>query len=200
MTAADFLEREKIDELEAQLREQGYVVERNKRFEDVEFDLVARKGDDKIAYEVKAASKLGKGNGVDLARLREIATANGISNFKVFVVNPPRHREVTIENLEERLRDHLSETLPSELRALASSVQISSVSHLELEEVTIEKDAVRAVGSGVVEVELEYGGGDAKDGLDLSTDFPFHFDVLLDRNLDVMTVNRLTVDTMSFHS
>lgn len=56
-------------------------------------------------------------------------------------------------------------------------------------------------GTGIVEVQLNYGGGQARDGLTVESDFPFDFDVVLRRHLgriEIETVESLTVDTSSF--
>jgi hypothetical protein len=53
-------------------------------------------------------------------------------------------------------------------------------------------------GSGVVEVELNYGGGEGDDGVSVGTDFPFTFDVELNYSLRIEQVNSIQVDTSSF--
>ncbi len=48
-------------------------------------------------------------------------------------------------------------------------------------------------------VELEYSGGEERDGLNEEIDFPFSFDLALTQALELEQVVTLSVDTTSFY-
>ena len=58
---------------------------------------------------------------------------------------------------------------------------------------------LRVRGTASVSVKLEWGGGEARDGVESSSSFPARFDVDLDRSHeDVTHVHHLEVDTSSW--
>ena len=91
------------------------------------------------------------------------------------------------------------ENMPPELDELSSNTHVSDVSSIEVDTIEVDSTGVLVKGSGVVEVELEYDGGDNRDGLTLETDFPFDFDVVLDSELRLQDVHDIRVDTSSFY-
>src|SRR5687768_12623868 len=97
--SADYLEALKVEELAADLREKGYETILDAQVGDAVFDLIAVRGQERIAFEVKARSRLSNST-EQVAHLREIAVDAGITEFKVVVVTPPHEVAVSIEDLE----------------------------------------------------------------------------------------------------
>jgi hypothetical protein len=195
MNATDYLEAAKIEEIASQLRGQGFEVRTGDA--DTGYDLIATRAGERIAMQVKARSELGD-SADQIARLREQARRDGY-DFRLVVVNPPRERAVEVEGLMQRLDEYLTENPPPELERLSSHTRMSGVSDLEIDSLEVTREGVHVTGNGVVDVELEYSGGEAKDGVTSGADFPFSFDVLLDQELHIRRVNTLTVDTSSFY-
>ncbi len=95
------------------------------------------------------------------------------------VIDPPRQTVVEIEGIEGLLLAHLREDVPQELLDLSSYVRVEDVNYVETNSVEINADGIHVVGSAVVDVDLQYGGGQERDGLDYTIDVPFRFDILL---------------------
>ncbi len=88
--------------------------------------------------------------------------------------------------------------MPHELLDLSSNVRVEDVSYVETNSIEINADGIHVVGSAVVDVDLQCGGGKERDGLDYTIDIPFRFDILLSHGLGIKEVNELAIDTSSF--
>src|SRR5688572_28721852 len=104
----DYLEAEKLRELADDLTHQGYQVERDAKIGAQVFDLVARKENERIAFEVKARSRL-KETSSQVADLRAAAQEAGVRDFRLVVVNAPREIDLIIEDFEVELANYLIE-------------------------------------------------------------------------------------------
>lgn len=106
-----------------------------------------------------------------------------------------------VEDLEGALFGMLLHgEMPSELDVLSSRTSLHSVADVEVSEVALHGRAVRVRGTASISVELEWGGGKARDGVESSASFPARFDVELDRSHeDVTHVHQLEVDTSSWY-
>lgn len=194
---AEYLEEAAITDLSRQLADEGYKVVREARSKQQPYDLVATKNGRKIAFEVALRSNLGE-SAPSIATLRREARQQGYDEFRLVIVDPPHETPVEIEGLETALFRHLVEDTPEELDELSSSTRVEDVNYVEIDSITISKDDIRVIGNAVVAVELEYGGGNERDGASYSMDFPFHFDIRLGRDLQIEEVLHLKVDTSSF--
>jgi Holliday junction resolvase len=197
--SAEYLESAKLEELVSNLQSKGYRVVTEARLGDETFDLLAERGDERVAYEVKARSRL-KESTEQVARLREAALEAGLTEFRLVVVNPPHQADVTIEDLRYELLRYFQENeTPTELDELSSGTQIEDVTDIEFELVDIRRSSIHVRGQASAEVELNYSGCSERDGLTVSDSFPLSFDLELDRNLRIITVNELHVDTSAFY-
>lgn len=197
MAPAQYLEAAKIEEVVRDLEAEGYQVDREVRDGNLRYDLVATKDGRKIAIEVKAQSAL-RGAVDQIRQLRERAREHGYDEFRLVVVNPPRERTVEIPALEGALFTYLSDNFPEALDELSSHTYLDGVSEVDIDSVEITEAGSHVTGSGVVEVTLEYGGGEPRDGVSWGTEFPFSFDLLLDHQLRIAKVYALEVDTSEF--
>lgn len=196
--AAEYLEAAKIEEVTKDLEAAGYTVVTHVREGDLVYDLVATKDGRRVAYEVQAGSELGTAAGT-VRRLRERARERGYDEFRLVVVNPPRERVVDIPDLDRILFDYLVNNFPQEFATLSSHTSLGGISQIDIDAITVVAAGIRVAGSGVVDVALEYGGGQEPDEMSWDTDFPFVFDVLLNHALEVEEVYELRIDTSSFY-
>jgi Holliday junction resolvase len=194
--ANQYLEAAKTEEIARQLETEGYEVAIGSEDADHRYDIIATKNGERIAIEVKVRSDLAASEET-IRRLRKQAREHGY-RFRLVIVSPPHEARIRIEGIEEELLHHLINALPPELEALSSGTRLSDVTGIEIDEIQATAEGLHIAGSGVVDVELEYGGSSDRDGANWSTDFPFTFDVLLDHNLHIQRVNRIDVDTSSF--
>lgn len=186
-------------EVASELEQQGYVVESDKQFKDRGADLVARKPDGTtVVYQFKVPASL-RSYSEQIRNLRQMATENGFE-FKLVVVTPPKRIDVTVDGLAETLDELFREDLHStSLSSLASQVIVEDVTDVEITSLNVHGNFTDVAGHGVVEVRLEYGGGEEKDGVTSYDAFPFNFDVVLNTEHKVTEIRALEVDTSSFY-
>ena len=191
-----YLIKAKEQEVVSELSAQGYGIVQGKGTAD-DFDITATRGSERIAVVVKAVSELGRERDV-LRRLRDKAEREAFE-FRLVIVKPPHQVSVDIDGIAEALSIYLMNNLPSELDAVSSNTIIDEVADIEFDEVNVSQDGIHVRGSGHVGVQLEYGGGEERDGLTLSDGFPFTFDLKLDHDLTIDEVNSIKVDTSDFY-
>ncbi len=196
MTATQYLEAAKAEELAGQLRAQGYEVVVESEMGTARYDLVATKHNRKIAFEIKAKAHLSENLG-HVRRLREKALSEGYDEFRLVIVSPPHEVSVSIAGLSEALLSELIHSPPAELNNLASKTVAQEVSEVTVDAVEITTDGIRVRGDGLVGVTIFFDSVEDED--DWSDSFPFTFDVHLDHALSITNVNGLQVDTDSFH-
>jgi len=188
------LEWLKKQEVISQLEAEGYEVVDAQSGADAGFDLMAKKGQKKLAVEIKSSTRLPDA-AEEIKRLRELALAMGLDEFRVILVSPPRQRDVEIGGLDERLLASLTEDLPQELHDLATNVLIQDVSDLDIESLEVKEEAIRVKGDAVLDIHLEYGGGEEKDGMSTPASLPFTYDIELDHKLNIAKIHEIKIDT-----
>jgi Holliday junction resolvase len=197
-SSADYLEESTREDLIADLEGRGYRVAREAMLGDQRVDLLAERDGERLAYEVKARSRL-RDSARQIEQLREAAQRNGVSNFRVVVAVPPRTVDVTIEDFESELLDYFFDhDTPNTLNNLSSGTRVEDVTDIEIETVELTRSGTRVRGRGYVDLELNYGGGVEKDGVTAFDSLPFSFDVELDSDLHIVEMRGLTFDTSSF--
>ena len=197
-----YLEEAKIEELAADWEARGYKVTRRARLGDVEADLVAERGDERIIVEVVTGGTLAR-NRERTQALSQWVAQHPNTSFRMVAANPPRSRRIRVKDLSDIILDHLisSDTLP-ELDVLASHVAVDAVDGVEVLLVEIESGEIRIAGEAFVGVRLQYGSDadvSSDDGLVSEESFPMDFDVVVDCELHLLRVNSLRVDTSSFY-
>lgn len=165
-----------------------------------DYDIVATKGDYKVAIEVIARAKLGR-EVMRIAKLRRQAKKEGFDDFRLVVVDPPRQIPVNVEGIEPKLRQYMIENLPQELAELPNhpdvlpdGVQVLKVTSITIDSIAIQVGGMRVAGRGTVIVNIYYKQDDERFWED--DDFPFNFDVELDRQLNLTHVHDIRVNTI----
>ena len=194
--ALQYLEKASIEETATRLRSEGYAVEVPGGGPDVGIDLVASKGDRKIAVQIKARPSL-RESAKEIGRIREGARARGFDEFRLVIVNPPHDREVSVAGLERELRRWIEEN-PGDLASIASRVVVLDVVATDLSRLGVTKESILVAGVGAVLVECEEVGGEQQGGMTWTTDFPVSFDVKLTHELAIESVEKLEIDLSSF--
>jgi len=199
--SADYLEEAALEDLVADLEQRGYHVVREAPLGDRRVDLLAERDGERLAFEVKARSRL-KESALEIERLREAARHAGLTGFRVVVAMPPRAVDVTIENLDSELLGYFYEhETPKALDALSSETRVEDVTDIEIDAVEIRHTGIRVLGRAYVDIELNYGdGGIENDGVTASDSVPFSFDLELGSDLKIIDMHRLSFDTSAFSS
>ena len=193
--ALQYLEKATIEETAARLRSEGYSVEEPGGGPDFGIDLVASRGDRKIAVQIKARPSL-RDSAKEIGRIRDAARERGFDEFRLVIVNPPHDREVSVEGLERELRRWIEEH-PAALASIASRVVVLDVVATDLSRLCVVKDSIQVAGVGAVLVECEAGEGEGRDETTWTTDFPVSFDIKLTHDLTIASVERLEIDLSS---
>lgn len=198
MTPLQYLEGAKIEALSSDLISQGYEVHSEKDQADPGFDLIAKKAGKTIAFQVKARSTLQE-SAAQLRQLREQARLRGFDEFRLVVVNPPIEKTVAFEGLETILYEYVANIFFPEIDRLAPHTRITSVHALSINLLTVTKDDIHVAGMGIAEVQMEWSGDERHNGIDIETDFPLHFNIVLNHNLEIKPDSAdITIDTSSF--
>ena len=198
-----YLEEAKIEELRDIWAAKGYNISRAESFADnLTADFVARRGEETIIIEVKTATSLVQARET-VRQLARWAAEKPNTSFHLVIANPPRHKSIEIEGLDDTLSNYLiNKKLPSELDELSTHTLVESINDIEIQDIQIQPGEIRALGSGIVQVRLQYGSdGDLRgdEGLATYDAFPFKFDLTLDANLKPLEINHLEIDTSSFY-
>lgn len=221
-TSIQYLEAAKIEEVASRLRCEGYEVTISPTGTDEGYDIVARKGDKKLAVEVKANSQL-RDSAPIIKTLRRRAIEHGYDEFRLVVVSPPREVKVSIEKLEDALFKYMEQNLPSIWRGGSlqtfgelglpdvNHIRLVRIGEIDIESIDINTDQFQVVGDGVAEIEINYlelheepfwsAGFPPQDSTSLTrwkTSVPFTFDVVLNHDLTVSKAQRIEIDTSSF--
>lgn len=191
-----YLEEAKIEELAHEYERQGYSVSKNHRDADVVYDLVANNGQRKVAIEVQARAALA-GRADQITRQREVAQKHGY-NFQLFIVNPPLEKQIVFEEINTLLFQYFIDHIPDALDQLSSHTSIDHVGRVEISAITVTRAGVHVAGTGMVEVTLEYGSGENRDGMSWSTSFPFDFAIAINHQFEIVEIENLAFDTSSF--
>lgn len=197
MISTQYLETAMVEKLHSELEADGYHVEAEPHQIQPRFDLIASKGNEKIAYEVTARIGSTKRPEV-IHQLRERARREGY-RFRLVFVNPPRERTIEISGLRQALQKHLLavEPMPPELVHLAPHTSIDRIRQLDINSIQVDADQIRITGVGLLEINLEWDGTQTAPGTSWSEGFPFDVDASLDRDLNVKDM-RLQIDVSSW--
>lgn len=221
-TSIEYLEAKKIEDIASQLRGEGYEVTISPTGTDEGYDIVASKGDKKLAVEVKVNSQL-RDSAALIKTLRRRAIEHGYDEFRLVVVSPPREVKVSIEKLEEELFKYMEQNLPSTLAGNSlqnlgelglpdvNEIRLVGIGEIDVDSIDITTDGVQVGGNGVAEIEIDYweiheepfwsAGFPPQDGRSLTkwkTDVPFTFNVMLNHDLTISKTQKIEVDTSSF--
>jgi len=193
---ARYLESAKRAELGEELRQEGFSVETDKVFDDVQFDLIATKEGKTKAFELRSVGSW-KFDRESLRRLRDKARAEGFE-FHIVIVNPPPRVNVEIDDLASQLHAYLIHHPLDELRSLSTHTSVSAVYDLSISDIHVGKGEIRVAGVGTLEVELQYGS-DSDDIPSAADSYLFRFKAILNAMGQLQGVEEISVDTSTFY-
>jgi hypothetical protein len=193
---ARYLESAKRAELGEELRQEGFSVETDKVFDDVQFDLIATREGKTKAFELRSVGNW-KFDRESLRRLRDKARAEGFE-FHIVIVNPPPRVNVEIDDFASQLHHYLINNPLDELESLSTHTSISGVYDLSISDIHVGKGEIRVAGVGTVEVELQYGSD--SDAVPPAGDsYLFRFKAILNAMGHLQDVEEISVDTSTFY-
>lgn len=191
-----YYEQAAIEQLTSEYKQKGYEVFQEYQSNRYRFDLVAKKDDELIVFEIKAGL-WEKDKRQAVQQLRNIAVHELGAKFKLVFVTLPKEPEIEIEDLEAMFPDFLAEQFINEFSEMATHFWIDEVSDIKFDEIYVRKAELEIKGSGTISVGFQYGSdSDYKEdnGLRWTDSFEFQFHLLLDRSLDVKEIYELEID------
>lgn len=192
--AARHWEQAAVEQLEKELSEQGYEVQRDAWLGKRRADLIARRGDRFTVYEFKVVGQgAPRGWADQVVALRDEVRAEG-GRFELVVVRPPRTIDITIDGIERALQQALMEEVPRELVEISSRVTIDNVSDVDLSSLEWRDQELGVTGDATVQVTLYSEGGEAC----ATENFPFSFHARLNRSNHVEELSEVEIDLSSW--
>lgn len=189
-------EQATLEQLQFDYRQKGYEVLTDYQVDKFHFDLVAKKDNDIIVFEIKVGQwKTSKRQQVQ--QLRNYAVHKLGANFKLVLVNLPKETEIEIEDLESKFPNVLADYFIDEFSHMATHFWVDEVSDIDFAELQVQKSKVEIKGSGIVTVSFQFGSDSdyRKDnGLRWTDSFDFDFHLLLDRDLEIDEICELEID------
>lgn len=198
--APRYLEKAAIEEFAGKLRDQGYLVEVEKKFGSYRADLVASRNGEQILYEFKSGPwTRDKAEQAKFLRNHIVHECGG--KFELVWVSPYRKVDIHIEGLEQLLAEAIRAD-PDDLDLLSTHTFVEEVEDIQVNALDMGADGVSVTGEGVVYVELNSGSEserDRGDGHSSFDSFPFEFTIRLDKELQPLEAPRIVIDTSSFY-
>ncbi|MBU1383537.1 MAG: hypothetical protein KKG14_14780 [Alphaproteobacteria bacterium] len=193
--AAPFLERAAAEQLRDQLTADGYAVSMEEAFGDGRADLIARKGDQTIVFEVKVPGQ-GRNDGWarSVAALQSEARRQA-AEFRLVVVRPPRVTHVEVAGLDDLLLETWTRNLPADLDGVAATTLVEEISEIVVDSLILRDGIARIEASGEVGVRFLAGDGEAFS----SEAFPFRVRAQLDVATNAMEVEDASFDLSSWY-
>ena len=144
----------KISELKDFYRKKNYQVIKEPKVENMVFDLLVKKGDRQIIFEVKTTplTTTAKEN---ILRQQKLAKEKGL-DFRLVTVSIPKSPSIDIEWLYEELLYNELTTIPGELDHLATHFSVDDV-EFEYQSIHISNSQAEVEVSGVLYLGLQYG-------------------------------------------
>lgn len=190
-----YYHRAAVDQLSDQYKKRGYEVTIEERVGDYRIDMVARKGDSVIFFEVKAGDVRAetKTRIKQLSKFLKEAYPNG--RFLLVAVRYPEEDTIIIDNLETILYEYLiSSGIPSNLDELSTHTTIEDIERVSINSVEISDDCIKLDCEGKVGVQLDYDNHES-DAL-----FYMSFPFTLKGELEYVSGKLVMVDMEEFEA
>lgn len=190
-----------VDQLCNQYKKRGYEVTVEERIGNYRVDMVARKGDSMLFFEVKT----GDVRSETKARIKEMGKylkeEYPNSRFLLVAFRYPDEDTIIIDNIENILYNFLvGYGIPSDLDELSTHTVIEDIEDVLIYKVEITKDAISFECEGRIGVQLNYDNDDSDASFNMS--FPFTLRGVLEyHNGDLVMVGLdvFEADTSEFY-
>lgn len=169
------------EQLTAEYQSKGYVVEAEAALNGLRADLVARRGDEVIVFEIKAG-RWSEGTVQQVSHLRDYVANEIGGHFRLVLVGLPEPVEIEIEKVRQILEDYAGTVVDDQLAGEASHFHTLDVEDVEYETLRWRDDSLEVKGSAVLSLVLQYGSdGDVArdDGLEVGASYPLRFHISL---------------------
>lgn len=190
-----------IEQLADDYTRKGFEVARDVLMGDARADLVARKGESLVVFEVKAGSWTDERR-AEAQHLRDEAVNKG-GRFVLVMLPQPREKSVEVEGIKEILLSVVQDRCRAELSQLAGPAEVVEVSDVDLRSIAAGPEGIEVEGSAYVDLELHLrsGSSNGKPAEPTSVEsVPLDFHLVLTHELQPQQVIRLDLDLKDLHA
>ena len=196
-----YYHRAAVDQLCEQYKKRGYKVTIEERVGNYRVDMVARKDDVVIFFEVKTGDVRAETKTRIKQQASYLKEAYPGSKFLLIAVRYPDEDTIVIDNIEELLYDYLvSKGIPSDLDELSTHTTIEYVERVSVNTIEISSDYIHIQCEGRVGVQLDYDNHESDAPFYMS--FPFTMKGKLEYNdgkLEMVYMEEFETDTSEFY-
>lgn len=158
---APYMERIVRDQLVDDLTKKGYVVETEVALENFRVDILAKRDNETLIYEIKT-SKDSPSNDY-LNQLREYIKLLPNHKLKIAIATPPAGSTIQIENFDVLVTDYFGRNPISSVEGRATHVSYSSLDDVVFDKINVAVDGLLTVFGNAV-LGLTYSYGSERDG------------------------------------
>ena len=196
-----YYHRAAVDQLCEQYKRRGYKVTVEERVGDYRVDMVARKDNTIIFFEVKT----GDVRAETKTRIKQQASflkeKYPGSKFFLIAVRYPEEDTIVIDNIEEIVYDYLvGSGIPSDLDELSTHTTIEDVESISVNSIEISNDNILIECEGRIGVQLDYDNRESDTSFCMS--FPFTMKGELkynDGKFQMVDMEEFEADTSEFY-
>lgn len=189
-----------IEQLADDYTRKGFDVARDVPMGDARADLVARKGESLVVFEVKTGDWTEERR-AQAQHLRDRAVHEG-GRFVLVMLPQPREKSVEVEGIKEILLRVVREQCRAELSDLSDSAEVVEISDVDLRSLSAGPEGIDVEGSAYVDLELHPGSGSngKASGSTSAESVPLDFHLVLTHDLQPRQVVRLDLDLKDLHT
>lgn len=190
-----------VDQLCEQYKRRGYKVTVEERVGDYRVDMVARKDNTIIFFEVKTGDVRAETKSRIKQQASFLKEKYPGSKFFLIAVRYPEEDTIVIDNIEEIVYDYLvGSGIPSDLDELSTHTTIEDVESISINSIEISNDNILIECEGRICVQLDYDNRESDTSFYMS--FPFTMKGELEYNdgkLEMVDMTEFEADTSEFY-
>jgi len=196
-----YYQRAAVDQLRDEYLQRGYDVKVEERLGNYRIDMVARKGESILFFEVKTGNVRAetKHQIRELSRYLSCEYPNG--KLLLVAVRYPEDDTIFIEDIETILFQYfISNGTPSDLDELSTHTTIEDIESVNINSIEVSRESIKIECEGKISVQLDYDSHESDTTYEMS--FPFKLEGLLEYkngNLEMTDMIELDVDTSEFY-
>lgn len=196
-----YYHRAAVDQLCEQYKRRGYKVTVEERVGDYRVDLVARKDNTIIFFEVKTGDVRAETKSRIKQQASFLKEKYPGSKFFLIAVRYPEEDTIVIDNIEEIVYDYLvGSGIPSDLDELSTHTTIEDVESISINSIEISNDNILIECEGRIGVQLDYDNRESDTSFHMS--FPFTMKGELkynDGKFQMVDMEEFEADTSEFY-
>ena len=196
-----YYQRAAVDQLRDQYIQRGYNVNVEERLGNYRIDMVARKGESILFFEIKTGDVRAETKHQIREMSKYLSSEYPNGKFLLVAVRYPEDDTIFIEDIETILfRYFISNGTPSDLDELSTHTTIEDIESVYVNSIELSCESIKIKCEGKISVQLDYDSHESDTTYEMS--FPFKLEGLLeykDGNLEMADIIELDVDTSEFY-